>query len=315
MTSADAYPVGLDPVHILAICTRATGSTAGIHVVPAQDGVRVGFPARGAAWEASSALGRAGYTAALTGGGRARWDVLVTGWNAARLDSRLAAMRSVMHRLADNPLVTATAAVRRFATLPAAAATSQAGTEILCETRQQLQGWADGRVGICVPAPAAVPADAGTAMRVRAVASCEQVISDLIDRHLRVAGHALTLFDSLRQQMSDIRAQDVAIHRAGITFHVSGEPIAQDSSPLMRSASADPAAARRTRPGDRPRRGMAGEFPARPGAAPPPGTDPLSGRPGPGGQGFPAAPPGPPPLSTWLHPMATVAWRTDGYRQ
>ena len=308
MTSADAYPAGLDPVHILAICTRAAGSTAGIQAVPAPDGVRVSFPARGAAWEASSALGRAGYTAALTGGGRARRDVLVTGWNTARLDSRLTAMRSVMHRLADNPLVTATAAVRRFAALPATAATAQAAAEILGETRQQLQGWADGRAGICVPAPPAVlPADTGTAMRVRAVASCEQVISDLIDRHLRVAGHALTLFGSLRQQMNDTRAQHAAVRRAGITFHLSGESIAQDSSPLMRSASADPAAARRARPGDRPRRGMAGEFPAPPGAAAPPGADPLRWPGWPGRAGLPRCPPGPPPLTPRPHPTATVS--------
>ena len=278
--------------------------------------MRVSFPARGAAWEASSALGRAGYTAALTGAGRARRDVLVTGWNAARLDSRLTAMRSVMHRLADNPLVTATAAVRRFAALPAAAATAQAAAEILGETRQQLQGWADGRAGICVPAPpAALPADTGTAMRVRAVSSCEQVISDLIDRHLRVAGHALTLFGSLRQQMSDTRAQHVAVRRAGITFHLSGESIAQDSSPLMRSASADPAAARRARP--------RGQAPAGDGAGVPgpagcrrPAWRGSAERPAwPGRAGLPRCPPGPPPLTTRPHPMATVPWRTDGYRQ
>ena len=249
MTPADAYPAGLDPAHILAICTRAAGSEAGVQAVRTPDWVRVNFPDRGAAWEASGALGRAGYTAALVSAGHSRRDVLVTGWNVTRLDSRLTAMRSVMHRLADNPMVTATAAVRRFAALPAAAATAQGAVDILGETRQQLQGWADGRVGICVPAPPAVlPADTATAMRVRAMSSCEQVISDLIDRHLRVAGHALALFGTLRQQMNDTRAQHTAVRRAGITFHLSGEPIAQDTSPLMRSASTDPAAARPARP-------------------------------------------------------------------
>ena len=293
MTPADAYPAGLDPAHILAICTRAAGSEAGVQAVRTPDGVRINFPDRGAAWEASGALGRAGYTSALVSAGHSRRDVLVTGWNVTRLDSRLTAMRSVIHRLADNPMVTATAAVRRFAALPAVAATAQGAVDILGETRQQLQGWADGRVGICVPAPPAVlPADTATAMRVRAMTSCEQAISDLIDRHLRVAGHALALFGTLRQQMNDTRAQHTAVRRAGITFHLSGEPIAQDTSPLMRSASTDPAAARPARPQGRPRRGMAAEFPAPPGAPGPPGADPLTGRDGPGGQDFPAARPG-----------------------
>ena len=79
---------------------------------------------------------------------------MVTGWNADRLDSRLTALRSVMHRLADNPLVTATAAVRRFAALPARAATPEAAEDILGETRQQLRGWVDatGRHLRAVPA-------------------------------------------------------------------------------------------------------------------------------------------------------------------
>ena len=111
------------------------------------------FPARRAAWTAVSALGRVGYTAAHASGDRHTRDVVVTGWNANRLDSRLTALRTVMHRLADNPLVTATAAVRRFAALPAAAATPAAATEILDETRQQLRDWADARAGICVAVP------------------------------------------------------------------------------------------------------------------------------------------------------------------
>ena len=38
MTPADAYPAGLDPAHILAICTRAAGSEAGVQAVRTPDG-------------------------------------------------------------------------------------------------------------------------------------------------------------------------------------------------------------------------------------------------------------------------------------
>jgi hypothetical protein len=255
------------------------------------------FPARRAAWTAINALGRVGYTAAHASGDRHTRDLVVTGWNANRLDSRLNALRTVMHGLADNPLVSATAAVRRYAGLPAGAASPAAASGILDETRQQLHDWVDSRAGICAAAPPTVlPADAAMAMRVRAAAKCEQVISDLIDRHVRVAGHALAEFTSLRQRMNDSRAQRTAVRRAGVFFHLSPSSVAQDSAPLM-SRSAPSAAPGQT-PADmpsrprRPRRGMAGEFPTRPGVTGPSGTGPAAGRSGPGGQDFPAARPG-----------------------
>src|SRR5579871_2203622 len=121
MTPTEVRPTGLDPAHILAVCTQATGGGAA-HAVGTPDGVRVSLPTRKAAWDATAALGRVGYIAALAGRtGRGR-DLAVTGWSPAQLDWRLSALRSVMHRLADNPLVTATAAVRRFAALPASVA-------------------------------------------------------------------------------------------------------------------------------------------------------------------------------------------------
>ena len=163
--------------------------------------------------------------------------MLVTGWNTARLDQRLTELRATMHRLADNPLVTATAAVRRVAALPASAATPETTENILGESHVLLRRWVHARAGICAPSPPAVaPADTATAIRVRAAASCEQVINDLIDRHMRVAEHAVSLFGSLRQRMNDGRAQNTAVRRAGITFHLSGGSIAQDSAPLMRAA-------------------------------------------------------------------------------
>ncbi len=292
MTSAEPDPAGLDPTHILTICAEFDGD-AGVQAVRTPDGVRVAMPTRRAAWEATGALGRVGYTAALAGDSRVRRDVMVTGWNADRLDSRLAALRSVMHRLADNPLVTATAAVRRFAALPARAATREAAENILGESRVQLRGWVDARAGICTPSPPAVlPVDTGTAIRVRAVVSCEQVVSDLIDRHLRVAEHAFTLFSSLRHQMNDGGAQNTAVRRAGITFHLSGGSIAQDSTPLMRRAAPERRGGQPPRSQGEARHGAAQEFPVPPGVRGPAGPASPSARGGLGGQSFPAARPG-----------------------
>jgi hypothetical protein len=96
--------------------------------------------------------------------------------------------------------------------------------------------------------------------------------------------------------MNDSRAQRTAVRRAGVFFHLSPSSIAQDSAPLM-SRSA-PSATQGQAPGAkpsrsrRPRRGMAGEFPAPPGVTGPPGTRPAAGPAGPGGQDFPAARPG-----------------------
>lgn len=295
MATPDPYPAGLDPVHILAICTRATGD-AGIQATGSADGIRVSLASRRSAWTAATALGRVGYTAAHDSADRRTRDLVVTGWNADRLDSRLTALRTVMHRLADNPLITATASVRRFAVLPRPPAIS-AAANVLDETRQELRDWVDARAGICTDAPPArVPANAAIARRIRAATSCEEVIGDLMDRHVRVAEHAVDLFGSLRQQMNPGRAERTAVRRAGIFFHLSPESIAQDSAPLMNrsaptAAQGEAPAGRRSRSG-RPRRGMSGEFPARPGATGPPGTDPPAGRAGPGGQDFPAARPG-----------------------
>jgi hypothetical protein len=292
MTPAEPDPAGLDPTHILTICAEFDGG-AGVQAVRTPDGVRVVMPTRRAAWEVTGALGRVGYAAALAGDSHVRRDVMVTGWNADRLDSRLTVLRSVMHRLADNPLVTATAAVRRFAALPARSATLEAAENILGESEVQLRRWLDARAGICTPSPPAVlPADTGTAMRVRAVVSCEQAISDLVDRHLRVAGHAVALFSSLRRQMNDGRAQNIAVRRAGITFHLSGGSIAQDSTPLMRRAAPERRGGQPPRPQGRPRRGAAQEFPVPPGASGQAGPAPPAARGGLGGQSFPAARPG-----------------------
>ncbi|MFI5064818.1 MAG: hypothetical protein ACHP9Z_12690 [Streptosporangiales bacterium] len=293
MTPAELDVTGLDPAHILAICADFDVD-GGARATRTAEGVRVSMPSRRTAWEASGALGRAGYTASLGGNGHSRRDVLVTGWNALRLDHRLVSLRATMHRLADNPLVTATAVVRRVAALPVSAVTPDALDNILWESRLQVRRWVNARAGICAPfPPMALPADPALAVRVRAATACEQVIDDLIDRHMRVAGHAVGLFGSLRQRMEDGRAQYAAVRRAGITFHLSGGSVAQDSTSLMRAAAGGGRHARQSAvPQPELRRAAAQEFPAPPGATGIAGPAPPAGRGGPGGQAFPAARPG-----------------------
>jgi hypothetical protein len=155
------------------------------------------------------------------------------------------------------------------------------------------------RLTVVRATPVVHPPDVGIALRLGTASVLEQAIDDLIERHLRVAGHALALFCSLREQMDVGRAQDTAIRWAGITFHLGGTAD-QDSTPLLqdalRSPGADAAPARR--PGGRQRSGPVAwadaQFPstgsrastasqARTAASPPArpsGSHPRSSRPG-----------------------------------
>ena len=252
MTVTDPHPAGLDPAHILAICAHATGRRPGL-AVSTQDGVCVCLPSRHAARNASAALTRVGYHVTADHGPRGR-DLVVTGWNPAGLDSRLTVMRAVLHQLADNPSVTARAVIARFRGLPDASQSPRAGLAILDQARTDLRSWATARSDIHAPSPPTVlPPDIGVALRLGTAGVLEQAIDDLIERHLRVAGHALALFSSLREQMDSGSAQEAAIRWAGITFHLSGT-VAQDSTPLIQSALRFPSTyeAPVTQPGSRP---------------------------------------------------------------
>jgi hypothetical protein len=255
MTVTDPYPAGLDPAHILAICEHATGGRPGL-AVGARDGMCVCLPSRRAARRARAALGRVGYRVADDSGPRGR-DVVVTGWNVAGLESRLAAMRVVLHQLAENPSPTARAVIERFRGLPVAAQSPRSGLGVLDEARAGLRSWVSARSGIHAPRPPAVlPPDVGVALQLGTANVLEQAIDDLIERHLRVSGHALALFCSLRKQMDIGRAQDVAIRWAGITFRL-GETADQDSTPLLQAALRFPGddAAPDQQLGSRPRNG------------------------------------------------------------
>ena len=124
-TVTDPYPAGLDPAHILAICTHATGGRPGL-AVGARDGMCVCLPSRRAARSARAALARVGYRVTDDSGPRGR-DLVVTGWNPAGLESRLNAMRVVLHQLAENPSPTARAVIERFRSLPGAAQSPRSG--------------------------------------------------------------------------------------------------------------------------------------------------------------------------------------------
>ena len=252
MRVTDPYPAGLDPAHILAICEYATSGRPGL-AVGARDGMCVCLPSRRAARSARAALARVGYHLTADRGPRGR-DLVVTGWNPAGLEARLNAMRAVLYQLAENPSLTARAVIERFRSLPGAAQLPRSGLGVLDEARAAVRSWVFARSGIHAPRPPAVlPPDVGAALRLGTVGVLEQAIDDLIERHLRVAGHALALFCSLREQMDVSRAQDTAIRWAGITFHLGGTAD-EDSTPLLQSALRSPgsSAAPARRPGDRP---------------------------------------------------------------
>ncbi len=300
MAAPDPRERGLDPAHILSVTNHATSGGRGHagRAVAAHGSVRISLPSRRAASDAGVALTRVGYQVARIDGTGHR-DVLVTGWSAAGLESRLAAMRAVLHQLDASPAVTAAAVVERVRRLPAGSP-AQPDTSVLAEARAQLRAWVSGRSGIHAPHdPAIVPADRGNALRLRVAWTLEAAIDDLVERHLRVAGHALPLFDSLRQHTTDDRAAKTAIRRAGITFHLGASP-AQDSSALLQRASRSPGTGPRSSAADTGGGAPAGPAQLAASGFPRPVTDavraadaPAVPSAGPGGRHFPASRPGP----------------------
>src|SRR5215831_1428808 len=143
MTMPDPYPAGLDPAHIVAICGQATDGRRSL-AVGTRDGISVCLPSRRAAGSARAALARVGYqvTPAPSGCGR---DLVVAGWDPAGLESRLAAMRAVLHQLADNPSLTARMVVERFRDLPTDVPTPQQGSELLDRAQAELRRWVTAR--------------------------------------------------------------------------------------------------------------------------------------------------------------------------
>jgi hypothetical protein len=234
MTTPDLRARGLDPAHILAVTNQAVrrpGQPALAVVTPA--GIRICLWSRRAADNAHAALTRVGYQLTRPGN-PGRRDLAVTGWSAAGLDARLEAMRAVLCQLHDSPAATADAVIERFRSLPPGSPARFDG-RLLPDARAQLLASVTGRCGIHVPHdPAFQPADTGIALRLRAAWALESVIGDLIERHLRVAAHALPLYQSLRLLTTEDQARETAIRQASVTYQLGASAADDSAHPLRR---------------------------------------------------------------------------------
>ena len=276
MTAPDPGERGLDPAHILSVISRAVqDQPAPALAIAAPDGLRVCLRSRRAASNASVALTRVGYQVALFDGTGLR-NLLVSGWSSGGLESRLSAMRAVLHRLAAEPGATAAAALDPLGRLPAGALPDQDGQHrLIRQAGKQLRAWISATSGIHAPYdPHAWPADPGCALRLVATRRAEELIDDFALRHLQVTALAVELYPALRQQMTHDAARDTAVRHAEMAFHLSRE-LGHDLTPFLRSASREPHRATsrssappttppRARPGagDRPLLRDSQEFPA-----------------------------------------------------
>jgi hypothetical protein len=248
MTTADLRERGLDPAHILSVTSQVITSKgqAGL-AIATPDGVRICFRSRQAASKAFTALTRVGYQVSHADGSHRR-NLLVAGWNAQALESRLEAMRGVLCQLRDNPAATADALIERFRNLPPGSRVRRNST-LLTQAHAQLRDWVTSRSGVqAAHDPAIIPADVGNALRLRAARALESVIDDQAERHLRIAAHALPLYQSLRLYTTEGQAKDTAIRRASITYHLpatnestEGPWAAQPPGPQPRSPGPPPA--------------------------------------------------------------------------
>ena len=224
MTSADSRERGLDPAHILGVTNQAIRQRSQVALaIATSDGIRICLRSRRAASDAQAALTRVGYQV-IRGDCTSHRDLLVTGWSAAGLEARLAAMRAVLYQLHDSPNATAGAVIERFRSLSPGSPARRDGS-LLAEADTQLLASVTRRSGIHMPHdPAFQPADLGIALRLRAARALENAIDDLIERHLRVAGHALRLFQSLRLHTTEAQARDTTLRRASVIYHLSASP-------------------------------------------------------------------------------------------
>ena len=255
MTTPDLRERGLDPAHILGITSQTVPGRgrAGL-AVATNDGVRICLRSRQAAGKAAAALTRVGYQVTRTDGSRRR-DLLVTGWSAEALESRLEAMRSVLCQLSASPSITADAVIEQFRNLPPGSP-ARHDNRLLTAAHAELRGWVTDHSGIHAPHdPAVFPADTGNALRLRAARALESAIDDLVERHLRVAAHALPLYQSLRLRTTEDQAKDTAIRRASVMYHL---PTTAQDSPAPGARPTHPLGPERRSPGSPFGDGLAG---------------------------------------------------------
>lgn len=272
---------GLDPAHILSVANLAITDVARspVHAVASADSVRVCLSSRRAASAAARALTQVGYQVQRirrTG----KRDVRVTGWSATGLESRLAALRTVIYQLQTSPSRTAAAVIDRVRQQPVSALVD---AEALAEVSTRLWAFVYTRSGIHAPHnPAILPTDLDNALRLRAAWQLESAIDRLIARHIRVTARALRIFRSLGQH--DARAQTgrPALYLIGGT--------SSDESPRRSASGSATRRASRT-PGQSPRFSRPAPAGERPGGAARPAARP-GGPARPGGRNFPTGRPG-----------------------
>lgn len=211
----------LDPAHILAVINQATpsprGNAARARVMT--EGVRVHLLSRPMVREATAALRRVGYQVHRFDTPR-QCGVLVTGWSATALESRLAVMRVVIHQLSASPAVTASATISRArATEP-----TPPDEVLLAGTGARLRSWVAARSGIQAPCHPSLPEDRGIALQLRQATRLEYLIEDLIEANLQITQSALALFGKLRPHFTDPQAHQEAIRRSGLAASPDAPP-------------------------------------------------------------------------------------------
>ena len=279
MTTPSPYPLGIDPVHVQIIA--ASASSAGrkdgsVLLLARPETIHVYLPNRSATKAVRDALQGVGYEVTNAAGNIRNRGLVVPGWSAQGLESRLDAMRGVLQKLATSPDAMATLALGQLSRTPAAELPGRPGQQHLIDQLSTgMRSWISATSGIHAPSdPRARPADPGCALRLSATRRAEEAIDDLTARQARVAEFALALYPSLRQTMSHEAARDCVLRWAGTAFHLTPR-LGQDVSPFLRGsapaadpvpapAEAKPASPQMPVPltGARRRPRSAGEFPA-----------------------------------------------------
>jgi len=235
---------GIDPAHIWLVSNQAAprhDQTGPALVVRGVQGALVRFPARSAARAAEVGLSRVGYDIArVEGDGRGR-QLMVHGWSAEGLESRLNAMRAVIERLASEPGGTASQALDHLdSVLRVGRPPLPTAQQCIRQAERDLRDWITATSGIHAPCnPLTKPADTGTALRLSAAWQGEEAIDDFVRRHVQVAELAVALYPDLLRGMSHDRARDSAVRRASLAFHIRRH-LAKDTTLLMPNGPVSP---------------------------------------------------------------------------
>jgi hypothetical protein len=236
---------GIDPAHIWLVANQAAPrhDQAGPTVVVRDvQGALVRFPARSAALAAEAGLNRVGYEVTRDDSdGRGR-QLVVRGWSADGLESRLNEMRYVIEMLTAEPGGTAVRALDHLDSVLRDGQPSRPSQQnCLRLAERELRDWITATSGIHAPCnPLTRPADVGIAVRLSAAWQCEEAIDELVRRHVQVGELAVAVYPELLKGRSHDHARDSAIRRACLAFHIQRN-LARDTTLLMPSGPLSPA--------------------------------------------------------------------------